>query len=74
MLVTDQQTSGATRSTDDVLPHVGTLSIGDSDSKGLCKAGEHLGLVEFVPSGTLVHEEEEALQANITEHRPFLNG
>ena len=68
------QTSGATRSTDDVLPHVGTLSIGDSDSKGLCKAGEHLGLVEFVPSGTLVHEEEEALQANITEHRPFLNG
>ena len=28
------QTSGATRSTDDVLPHMGTLSIGDSDTKG----------------------------------------
>ena len=34
--------------------------------RALCKAGEHLGLVEFVPSGTLVHEEEVALQAGIT--------
>ena len=34
--------------------------------RALCKAGEHLGLVEFVPSGTLVREKEVALKAGIT--------
>ena len=69
MLVTDQQTSGATRSTDDVLPHVETLSIGDSDTRGSTasgKAGEHHHVVDFVPSGTSVNEEQVALEASIT--------
>ena len=69
MLTAAGQTSGATRSTDDVLPYVGTLSIGDSDTRDPTasgKAGEHLHVVDFVPSATLVNEEQVALEANIT--------
>ena len=56
----------AIRSIDDVLTQLGTLDIGD-DTKGLaaCK-GEHLRIVDYVPSGSLVNEEEVALGANIT--------
>ena len=57
----------AIRSIDEVLTQLGTLDVGD-DTKGLtaCK-GEHLRIVDYVPSGSLVNEEEVArLGANIT--------
>lgn len=62
--------AGQTWSIDDIFKRFGTINIADSGTKGptaSSKAGEHSHIVDFIPSGALVNEEEVALGANITK-------